>query len=255
MRPEPITRTITTCESLPESHIGTQWTERNELLDPEGNPPHSPLSDHVTPQNISNPPAGPSYPSPTSAKSPLDGESPLSRRSTRKQKKATRSMGSPCGRSEGFRAKTESPESVRKPDFEIKRFESPEVKATAYAGYDLDYGLTRFFNKGSAQSTKSNTPVRSPRGCEKKTVCFSKDIEIISHDGTSDRASRSPSPKRSAERLSSAETAKIVQKELEEKATQACNRLINNLKLEEHGACALEDLEANTVNKPRWRVP
>ena len=110
------------------------------------------------------------------------------------------------------RIKNESPKPARKPEFGIKRFESPEVKLTAYAGYELDNELIYLFNQGSptSTSTKSNTPIRSPRDGGRKAVCFAKDVEIISHDGASDRPSPSPGPKRPAKRMSSTETQKIL---------------------------------------------
>ena len=222
-----------------------------ENVDPDEKAPHSPQSVNLTPQKTASRTASPlSLGSPLS---PMSTKSPLSRRASRKEKKAARCDGSPCSRSGSARIKNESPKPARKPEFGIKHFESPEVKHTAYAGYELENELIHLFNQGSptSTSTKGNTPICSPRDGGRKAVCFAKDVEIISNDSASDRPSRSPSPKRPAKRMSSTETQKILQKELEDKAKKANNRLMNNLKLEDRKANAMEDEDAHKVDRPR----
>ena len=242
-------------ESLTEEYVEEMCTKQQHTPNPDEKAPHSPQSVNVTPQKTASLTARPlSLGSPLS---PLSTKSPLSRRASRKEKKAARCDLSPCSRSGSARIKNESPKPARKPEFGIKRFESPEVKHTAYAGYELDNELIRLFNQGSltSTSTKSNTPIRSPRDGGRKAVCFAKDVEIISHDSASDRPSRSPSSKRPAKRMSSTETQNTLQKELEDKAKKANNRLMNNLKLENRKANALEDEDAHKVDRPRWLTP
>ncbi|KAK3171919.1 hypothetical protein OEA41_004003 [Lepraria neglecta] len=242
-------------ESLPEEYVEEMCTKQQHTPNPDEKAPHSPQSVNVTPQKTASLTASPlSLGSPLS---PMSTKSPLSRRASRKERKAARCDGSPCSRSGSARIKNESPKPARKPEFGIKRFESAEVKHTAYAGYELDNELTHLFNQGSptSTSTKSNTPICSPRDGGRKALCFAKDVEIISHDSASDRPSRSPSPKRPAKRMSSTETQKILQKELEDNAKKANNRLMNNLKLEDRKANALEDEDAHKVDRPRWLPP
>ena len=193
-------------ESLAEEYVEEMCTKQQPTRNPDEKAPHSPQSVKVTPQKTASLTASPlSLGSPLS---PLSTKSPLSRRASWKEKMAARYDGSPCSRSGSARIKNESPKPARKPEFGIKRFESPEVKHTAYAGYELDNELIHLFNQGSltSTSTKSNTPIRSPRDDGRKAVCFAKNVEIISHDSASDRPSRSPSSKRPAKRMSSTET-------------------------------------------------
>ena len=121
-------------KSLPEDHVEEIRTKQQHTPKPDEKAPHSPQSVNVTPQKTASLAASPlSLGSPLS---PLGTKSPLSRRASRKEKKAARCDGSPCSRSGSARIKNESPKPARKREFGIKRFESPEVKHTAFTGYN-----------------------------------------------------------------------------------------------------------------------
>ncbi len=146
-----------------------------------------------------------------------------------------------------------NPKSTANPEIGIKRFELPEVKPTAYIGYKSDDELTSMLNQGSPASRASLTPAGSLRSSGQKAVCFAKDVEIINDYSTFKISPRKPSPARPAKRLSDAETAKRVQKDLEVRNEAAVQRLCQ--KLQEHTSIALEEHEASSPERPRWRVP
>ena len=221
-------------------------------LDHEGKTPQSHPSVHVTTQETACLTASPlSLGSPLS---PLSSEAPLRHQSC-KEKRTAGCDGSPCSRSRRAMIKEKNPKSASQHKFEIRRFESREVKPTAYTGYQLDNELTHAFKQGSPTSTKSNSPIRCPRDRGKEAVYFERDDEIISQDGAIDRPSRSTSPKRPTKWMSNTETQNLLQKELENKGGKAEDSYINNLKTEAPKINALVEGEASKVEKPRWRVP
>jgi hypothetical protein len=222
-------------------------------LDHEEKTPQSRPSVNVTTQETACLTASPlSLGSPLS---PLSSEPPLSRHQSCKEKRGACCDGSPCSRSGSAKSKEKNLKSVSQPKFEIKRFESREVKPTAYTGYELGNELTHLFKQGSPTSTKSNSPIRSPRDRGKRAFYFEKEVPIISQDGAYDRPSRSPSPKRPTERMSNAESQNLLQKELENKDGEVEDSYTNNLKTEAPKINALVEGEASKVDKPRWRVP
>ncbi|KAL2048062.1 hypothetical protein ABVK25_011047 [Lepraria finkii] len=101
-------------ESLLEENVEEMCTKQQHIPNPDEKALQSPQSVKVTPQKTAGLTA-----SPLSLGSPF---SPLSTKSPLIDLEA--------------RIKNESPKPARKPEFGIKRFESPEVKPTAYAGYE-----------------------------------------------------------------------------------------------------------------------
>ena len=146
-----------------------------------------------------------------------------------------------------------SPRFIPSPQFEIKRFQLPEVKPTADIGYQSDDELTSEFNQGSPASLASLTPGGSYRTSGQKAVCFAKDVEIINHNSPPNLSPRKASPARPAKRSSGGETARKVQRDLEVRNEAAVQRLCQ--RLQERPDITLEEPEASSPEKPRWRVP
>ena len=146
-----------------------------------------------------------------------------------------------------------SPRFIPSPQFEIKRFQLSEVKPTANIGYKSDDELTSKFNQASPASQASLTPEGSFRSSGQKAVCFAKDVEIINNHSELNLSPRKPSPARPAKRLSGAETARKVQRDLEVRNEAAVQRLCQ--RLQERSEITLEEPEASSPERPRWRVP
>ena len=135
----------------------------------------------------------------------------------------------------------------------FKRFELPEVEPTAYIGRGSDDKLISAFIQDSPESRASLTPEDTSRNNLQKTVCFAKDVEIIDRHSQFNVSPRKTSPSRPAKRLSGAETAKKVQKDLELRNEASVQRLCQ--RLQEQPEIASEENEASWPEKPRWRVP
>ena len=146
-----------------------------------------------------------------------------------------------------------SPRSIHNPEIGSKRFELPEVKSTAYICYKSDDEPSSMLDQGSPASRASLKPGDSLRSSGQKAVCFAEDIEIINPDSLFSLSPRKPSPARPVKRLSGAETARKVQKDLEVRNEAAVQRLCQ--RLQEHASIALEEHEASSPDRPRWRVP
>ncbi|KAL2048666.1 hypothetical protein N7G274_000578 [Stereocaulon virgatum] len=251
---EPYSCESTKCEIQPKLCAGEDVSIRQCVTsDHVENPPQSRPSVNVTAQETACLTASPlSLGSPLS---PLSSEPPLSRHQSCKEKRGLRCDGSPCSRSGSAKSKERNLKSASQAKSEIRRFESREVKPTAYTGYELENELTHLFKQGSPTSTKSNSPIRSPRDRGKSAFHFEKEVPIISQAGAYDRPSRSPTPKRPTERMSNAETQNLLQKKLGNKDGEIEDSYIYDLKTEAPKISALVEGEASKVDKPRWRVP
>ena len=146
-----------------------------------------------------------------------------------------------------------SPKFIPSPQFGIKCFQLSEVKPIADIGYKSDDELAFKFNQGSPASQASLTPGGSFRSSGQKAVCFAKDVEIINNHSQLNLSPREPSPARPAKRLSGAETARKVQKDLEVRNEAAVQRLCQ--RLQDCPEITLEESEASSPERPRWRVP
>ena len=146
-----------------------------------------------------------------------------------------------------------SPKFIPSPQFGIKCFQLSEVKPIADIGYKSDDELASKFNQGSPASQASLTPGGSFRSSGQKAVCFAKDVEIINNHSQLNLPPREPSPARPAKRLSGAETARKVQKDLEVRNEAAVQRLCQ--RLQDCPEITLEESEASSPERPRWRVP
>ena len=146
-----------------------------------------------------------------------------------------------------------SPRFIPSPQFGIKCFQLSEVKPTADIGYKSDDELASKFNQGSPASQASLTPGGSFRSSGQKAVCFAKDVEIINNHSQLNLSPREPNPARPAKRLSGAETARKVQKDLEVRNEAAVQRLCQ--RLQERPEISLEEPEASSPERPRWRIP
>ena len=135
----------------------------------------------------------------------------------------------------------------------LKRYELPEAEPTAYIGHGSDGKLISTFIQESSESRASPSPEDTSRSNVPKTVCFAKDVEIIDRDSQFNPSPRKTSPARPAKRLSGAETAKKVQKDLELRNEASNQRLCQ--RLQEQPGIASEENEASWPEKPRWRVP
>ena len=135
----------------------------------------------------------------------------------------------------------------------LKRFELPEVEPTAYVGHRSDDKSISTFIQDSPESRASLTPEDTSRSNVQKTVCFAKDVEFIDRQSQFNVSPRKTSPTRPAKRLSGAETAKKVQKDLELRNEASVQRLCQ--RLQEQPGIAPEENEASWPEKPRWRVP
>ena len=135
----------------------------------------------------------------------------------------------------------------------LKRFKWPEVESTAYISHGSDDKLISTFIQESPESRASLTPEDTSRSNVQKTVCFAKDVEIIDRHSQFNLSPQKTSPARPAKRLSGAETAKKVQKDLELRNEASVQRLCQ--RLQEQPEIAQEENEASWLEKPRWRVP
>lgn len=135
----------------------------------------------------------------------------------------------------------------------LKRSKLPEGEPTGYISHGSDDKLVSTFIQESPESRASLTPEDTSRSNVQKTVCFAKDVEIIDHHSQSTTSPRKTSPARPAKRLSGAETAKKLQKDLELRNEASVQRLCQ--RLQEQPGIAPEENEASWSEKPRWRVP
>ena len=146
-----------------------------------------------------------------------------------------------------------SPTSIPSTESGLKRFGLSEVGPTAYTGHRSDDKQTSTFNQESPERRASLTPEENSRRNVQKTVCFAKDVEIIDRHNQFSVSPPKTSPTRPAKRLSGAETAKKVQKDLELRNEASVQRLCQ--RLQEQPGIAPEENEASWPEKPRWRVP
>lgn len=189
-----------------------------------------------------------------SANPDLTFQSPCaSRRASLERNKPSRHKASTCSSPVSSSNSDGSPRFIPSPQFGIKLFQLSEAKATADISYRSDDELASKFDQGSPASKASLTPGTSSRGSSQRAVCFAKDVEIINHHSQVNLSPRKASPARPEKRSSGAETARKVQKDLEIRSEAAVQRLCQ--KLQERPEITLEEPEASSPEKPRWRVP
>ena len=176
-----------------------------------------------------------------------------SRRASLESNKPSRHKAPTCSSPVSSSNSDGSPRFIPSPQFGIKLFQLSEAKSTAYMGYRSDDELASKFDQGSPASKASFTPGGSSRGSGQRAVCFAKDVEIINHHSQANLSPRKPSPERPAKPLSGVETARKVQKDLEVRNEAAVLRLCQ--KLQEPPEITLEEPEAPSPDRPRWRVP
>ena len=175
------------------------------------------------------------------------------RRASWEERMASRHQALTCSSPVSSSNSDGSPRPFPSTESELKRFELPEVEPTAYTGHGSDDKLISTFIQELPESQASLTPEDTSRSNIQKTVCFAKDVEIIDRHSQFNVSPRKTSPTRSAKRLSGAETAKKVQKDLELRNEASVQRLCQ--RLQEQPGIASEEDEASWPEKPRWRVP
>ena len=180
-------------------------------------------------------------------------KSPTIRRAPWEECKAARHEAPTCSSPVSSSTSDGSPRPFPSMESGLKRFELPEVEPTAYIGHGSDDKLISMFIQASPESRASLTPEDSSRSNVQKTVCFAKDVEIIDRHSQFNVSPRKTSPTRPAQRLSGAETAKKVQKDLELRNEASVQRLCQ--RLQEQPGIAPEENEASWPEKPRWRIP
>ncbi len=180
-------------------------------------------------------------------------KSSATRRASLERNKPSRYKAPTCSSPVSSSNSDGSPRFIPSPQFEIKRFQLSEVKPTANIGYKSDDELTSKFNQASPASQASLTPEGSFRSSGQKAVCFAKDVEIINNHSELNLSPQKPSPARPAKRFSGAETARKVQRDLEVRNEAAVQRLCQ--RLQERPEITLEEPEASSPERPRWRVP
>ncbi|KAK0508597.1 hypothetical protein JMJ35_008873 [Cladonia borealis] len=189
-----------------------------------------------------------------SANPGLTFQSPsASRRASLESNKPSRHKAPTCSSPVSSSNSDGSPRFIPSPQFGIKLFQLSEAKSTAYMGYRSDDELASKFDQGSPASKAGLTPGGSSRGSGQRAVCFAKDVEIINHHSQVNLSPRKPSPARPATRLSGAEIARKVQKDLEVRNEAAVQRLCQ--RIQEPPEITLEEPEASSPDRPRWRVP
>lgn len=175
------------------------------------------------------------------------------RRTSSEERMASRHEALTCSSPVSSSNSDGSPRPSASTESGLKPLELPEVEPTAYSGHGSDDKLVSAFIQESPKSRASLTPEDTSRNNVQKTVCFAKDVEIIDRHSQFNLSPRKTSPTRPAKRLSGAETAKKVQKDLELRNEASVQRLCQ--RLQEQPGIAPEENEASWPEKPRWRVP
>ena len=180
-------------------------------------------------------------------------KSSTSRRTSWEERMASRHEAPTCGNPVSSLNSDGSPRPFPSTESGLKRYELSGVEPTAYICHGSDDKLISTSIQESPESRASPTPEDTSRCNVQKTVCFAKDVEIIDRDSQFNPSPRKTSPTRPAKRLSGAETAKKVQKDLELRNEASNQRLCQ--RLQEQPGMAPEENEASWPEKPRWRVP
>ena len=175
------------------------------------------------------------------------------RRASSEECMASRHEALTCGSPVSSSNSDGSPRPFSSTEPGLKPFESPEVEPTAYSGHRSDDKPISAFIHESPKSRPSPTPEGTSINNVQKTVCFAKDVEIIDRHSQFNLSPRKTSPTGPAKRLSGAETAKKVQRDLELRNEASVQRLCQ--RLQEQPGIALDENEPSWPEKPRWRVP
>ena len=183
---------------------------------------------------------------------PLQNSS-TSRRASWEERMASRHEAPIYGSPASSLNSDESPSPFPNTELGLKRYELQGAKPTSHISHGSDDKLIPTFIQESPESRASPAPEDACRSNVPKTVCFAKDVEIIDRDSQFNPSPRKTSPARPAKRLSGAETAKKVQKDLEVRNEASNQRLCQ--RLQEQPGSPPEENEASWPEKPRWRVP